>query len=200
MKDVLFSAILVAANEALLEIAEVADAPYGERAEISAWIKRGRRGLEGSWSQDLELCLDHDLRRSAPLRARTVTSFAPLVAGDSGRLESLLRTLYSPEFLGHPDLYRPLPPSTSPAEARFHPRSYWRGPVWPVVSWLLWRALVRAGEKDRAEALRRGALDQLSERGFAEYFELFTGEPLGSDDQSWTAAVALDWLAQDDAT
>jgi hypothetical protein len=200
VKDVLFSAILVAANEALLEIAEVADAPYGERAEISAWIIRGRRGLEGSWSQDLELCLDHDLRRSAPLRARTVASFAPLVVGDSGRLESLLRTLYSPEFLGQPDLYLPLPPPTSPAEARFHPRSYWRGPVWPVVSWLLWRALVRAGEKDRAEALRRGALDQLSERGFAEYFEPFTGEPLGSDDQSWTAAVALDWLAQDDAT
>jgi glucosylglycerate hydrolase len=54
--------------------------------------------------------------------------------------------------------------------------------------------------KDRAEALRREALHQLSERGFAEYFEPFTGEPLGSDDQSWTAAVALDWLAQDDAS
>jgi hypothetical protein len=30
---------------------------------------------------------------------------------------------------------------------------------------------------------------------FAEYFEPFTGEPLGSLDQSWTAAVALDLLA-----
>ena len=32
-------------------------------------------------------------------------------------------------------------------------------------------------------------------KGFAEYFETFTGEPLGSEDQSWTAAAALDWLA-----
>ena len=46
-----------------------------------------------------------------------------------------------------------------------------------------------------AEALRRGALDQLSAGGFAEYFKPFTGEPLGSDEQSRTAAVALDWLA-----
>ena len=53
----------------------------------------------------------------------------------------------------------------------------------------------RAGEEERARELRRTALDQLAERGFAEYFEPFTGEPLGSDDQSWTAAVALDWLA-----
>ncbi len=43
--------------------------------------------------------------------------------------------------------------------------------------------------------MRRCALDQLSECGFAEYFEPFTGEPLGSTEQSWTAAVALDMLA-----
>jgi glycogen debranching enzyme len=201
VKDVLFSGILVAANEALLEIAEVAGASEGERAEISAWIERGRSGLEGRWDPDLGLCLDRDLRRNALLGARTVAGFAPLVAGGlvPGRLEALLRTLYSRDFLGHPGLRRPLPPSTSPAEARFHPRSYWRGPVWPVLSWLLWRSLVRAGESGRARALRRAALDQLSEDGYAEYFEPFTGEPLGSDDQSWTAAVTLDWLAEDDA-
>jgi glucosylglycerate hydrolase len=200
VKDVLFSAILVAANEALLEIAEAVGAPDDERAEISAWTKRGRVGLESSWSPELGLCLDRDLRQDAPLRARTVAGFAPLVAGGSERLEGLLRTLYSPDFLGHPELYRPLPPSTSPAEARFHPRSYWRGPVWPVLSWLLWRALVRAGEAEHAAALRRVALERLAEGGFAEYFEPFTGEPLGSDDQSWTAAVTLDWLAHGDAS
>jgi hypothetical protein len=64
-----------------------------------------------------------------------------------------------------------------------------------VVSWLLWWSLVRVRENERAETLRRVALEQLEETGFAEYFEPFTGEPLGSDDQSWTAAIALDWLA-----
>ena len=29
---------------------------------------------------------------------------------------------------------------------------------------------------------------------FAEYFDPFTGDPLGSPRQSWTAAVTLDWL------
>jgi len=197
VKDVLFSAILVAANEALLGIAEVAGAPEEDRTLIEGWIERGRAGLDGRWDPNLGLCLDYDLRRDAPLRARTVAGFALLVTGAPGRLESLLRTLYSPDFLGHPKLRRPLPPSTSPTEARFHPRSYWRGPVWPVLSWLLWRWLAGAGERERAEVLRRTALDQLSEGGFAEYFEPFTGEPLGSDDQSWTAAVTLDWLAQD---
>ena len=67
--------------------------------------------------------------------------------------------------------------------------------MWPVMAWLFWRSLKLAGEVERAQAMRRAALQELAEGGFAEYFEPFTGEPLGSDNQSWTAAVALDWLA-----
>jgi glycogen debranching enzyme len=96
-------------------------------------------------------------------------------------------------------LRRPLPPSTSPGEKWFHPRSYWRGPVWPAANWLLWWSLERAGESDRASRIRRASLDQIAEGGFAEYFEPFTGEPLGSPNQSWSAAVVLDWLLADPA-
>jgi glucosylglycerate hydrolase len=197
VKDVLFSAILVAANEALLEIARVVEAPEEDVALVEGWIGRGREGLDERWDPGLGLCLDYDLRRDTPLRARTIAGFSPLVAGgmEPGELEATLRTLNSPYFLGHPKLRRLLPPSTSPEEPRFHPRNYWRGPMWPVMSWLLWRSLALVGEEERAEALRQAALQELAEGGFAEYFEPFTGEPLGSDDQSWTAAVALDWLA-----
>jgi len=195
VKDVLASAILVAANEALLEIARALRAPSGEQAEITAWISRGRRGLADSWDANLGLCLDRDLRANAPLRVRTVAGFAPLVAGGLSYERQLLETLCSGNFLAYPKLRWSLPPSTSPLEARFHPRSYWRGPVWPVIAWLLWWSLKRAGEEEHAEVLRRASLKALAEGGFAEYFEPFTGEPLRADDQSWTAAVALDWLA-----
>ena len=197
VKDVLFSAILVAANEALLEIAEVAGAPEEERATIRGWIQRGLQGLEGCWHPELGLYLDYDVRAGAPLRVRTVAGFAPIIAGhlSPDRLGTLLRTLDSPTFAGHPELRWPLPPSTSPEDPGFHPRSYWRGPAWPVVNWLLWWSLQRAGELERAERLRRTALAQLSNGGFGEYFEPFTGRSLGSANQSWTAAVAIDWLA-----
>ena len=88
-----------------------------------------------------------------------------------------------------------MPPSTSPEEPRFHPRSYWREPTWPVINWLLWWSLLGAGEPERAERLRRISLEQLANGGFGEYFDSYTGETLGSTRQSWTAAVALDWLA-----
>jgi glycogen debranching enzyme len=198
-KDVLMSAILVRANEALLEIAEEVEAPDDDRAQISAWTDRGRKGLDGCRDEKLGLCLDYDLRADEPLRARTVAGFAPLVSGTAGpkEREALLRSLDSEAFCGHPDLRWPLPPSTSPFEARFHPRSYWRGPVWPVVNWLLWWSLERSGEEERAARLKSDGLAQLAGGEFGEYYEPFTGEALGSDDQSWTAAVVLDWLASE---
>ena len=39
---------------------------------------------------------------------------------------------------------------------------------------------------------------QLSNGRLGEYYEPFTGEPLGSNEQSWTAAVAPDWLADEE--
>jgi len=198
-KDVLASAILVRANEALLEIAEVVDAPKVDWATLRAWIEQGRAGLEECWSPDLGLCTDYDLRAGEPLAARTIAGFAPLIAG-TGRedhLRDLLRILDSRVFTGNPDLRWPLPPSTSPHERGFRPRSYWRGPVWPVMNWLLWWSLQRSDERKRAARLKDYSLTQLSDGRFGEYYEPFTGEALGSDDQSWTAAVALDWLAED---
>src|SRR5215207_613270 len=157
----------------------------------------GASGLEGCLDSDLKLLLDFGLRAGKPLRVRTVAGFAPLIAGwqSSERLEALLEVLDSSAFAGHPGLRWPLPPSTSPEEPGFLPRSYWRGPTWPVMNWLLWWSLLRAGEGERAERLRRISLEQLASGGFGEYFDPYTGEPLGSTRQSWTAAVALDWLA-----
>jgi hypothetical protein len=200
VKDVLASSLLVAANEALLEMARIVGAPEDETKQIRSWIERGRAGLDSCWDPIFELYLDQDTRSGGPLRARTIAGFAPLVAGDLDprRQEMLLQTLYSRIFAGHPAFARPLPPSASPTTTGFRPRSYWRGPVWPVISWLLWWAMLRTGEEERAAELRRLALEQLESDGFAEYFDPFTGKPLGSGAQSWTAAVALDWLAVED--
>ena len=164
---------------------------------IRAWIERGRRGLEEHWDPALGLCLDYDLRAGKPLPARTIAGFAPLIAGigRADRLEILLKVFELHAFTGNPDLRRPLPPSTSPDEVGFHPRSYWRGPVWPVMNWLLWWSMESSGQRKSAARLRDNALAQLSDGHFGEYYEPFTGEALGSDEQSWTAAVALDWLA-----
>jgi glycogen debranching enzyme len=108
-----------------------------------------------------------------------------------------MRLLDSENFCGNPRLRWRLLPSTSPNEPVFQPHDYWRGPVWPVINWLLWQSLRELSYTDRAEQIRRDSLSQIAIGEINEYFEPFTGAPLGSPQQSWTAAVTLDWSAFD---
>ena len=200
IKDVFFSAVLVAANAALLDLADVADARHSDRTQLAGWLDRGKSGLARCFDAESGLCLDYDVRTGEQIRLRTFASFAPLFAAttDAGQRVAQLALLDSADFCGNPEFRYPLLPSTSPAEPVFQPHNYWRGPVWPVISWLLWRSLSLLGCVDRADAMRTDSLDQIATAGeFAEYYDPLTGAPLGSAQQSWTAAVALDWSAAD---
>jgi hypothetical protein len=196
--DTLFTAIFAAAGRVL---ADLGDSLHGtetaETAELRDAAADARRAVLDQVDPATGLAGDVDLRTGQPLRTETIAGFAPLVAGDvPGPLRrQLIELLLGPRWAGHPALRWRLPPSTSPASDSFDPRNYWRGPVWPVISWLLSQSLAREGERSAAALIRSETISQLADLNFAEYYEPFTGEPLGSRDQSWTAAVALDWLA-----
>jgi hypothetical protein len=192
--DVLASAVLAAASDALAGIARSLGA--GEVAELEEHAERFRAGVAASVDAGLGLALDTDLRTGEPLRVQTVAGFAPLLCGGLGAAaeREMVALLRSERWTGHPRLRHAVLPSTSPASPEFHPRAYWRGPTWPVVDWFVVWMLERRGRADVAAPLRRAVLDELAEGSFAEYHEPFTGEPLGSAAQSWTAAAALDLL------
>src|SRR6202012_3157282 len=89
------------------------------------------------------LCADYDVRTGEDIALKTFAGFAPLFArtADPGQRDAQLRRLDSADFCGDPRLRWPLLPSPSPAEPAFQSRNYWRGPVWPVITWLLCQSL-----------------------------------------------------------
>jgi glucosylglycerate hydrolase len=197
MADVLFTAILAAADDALADLAVLAGRP-GRSDGHKADADRSRAGLDRCWDPARGACLDRDQVTDRPVARDTIAGFAPLIAGcDPARAARLADRLAGPSYTGAGGLRWRVPPTTAVDDPAFDARSYWRGPTWPVVTWLLWWGLERAGHRGQADGLRIAAVDQLRASGCSEYAEPFTGEPLGSRAQSWTAAVALDWLAQD---
>lgn len=194
--DVWSSAILAAADDALADLADgLGRSADAERHRADA--DRTRRALDGCWDPDLQACLDQDRITGRAIRSDTIGGFAPLLAGcELDRAAVLVDRLLGPTYAGADGLAWPLPLTTATTDPRFDRRSYWRGPQWPPITWLLWGGLRRAGHHRTAAALRADALDQLRELGCPEYVEPYQGDPLGSRDQSWTAAVALDWLAE----
>jgi glucosylglycerate hydrolase len=203
--DVLFTAIFAAACDALADLPAqylpctgnaATEEAAGQVAESRRYAARARAAVLARTDPESGLAADADLRSGKSLRTETIAGFAPLIAGGmpQGLRERLTALLFGPRWCGHPQLRLPLPPSTSPCSAAFDPECYWRGPVWPVITWLFSRALHRDGDFAAAARLREAGLRQLRDGDFAEYYHPFTGEPLGSANQSWTAAVALDWL------
>ena len=194
--DVFFSAVLAAADDVLAELAEHIDAPEEEAAQLRTWGARTRAAVNDAWDEDLRLVVDTNRITHQPVRAATVAGFAPFIAGcDDERALQLIDRLWSPSFAGAGGMPWSLPPSNAVDAISFSRRAYWRGPIWPVITWLLWWSLDRDGRRRTADRLRTAGLAQLAATGFPEYVEPYTGEGLGSDAQSWTAAVCLDWLA-----
>jgi hypothetical protein len=201
VKDLTFTAILSTASTVLSEIAAWLDRPEDELALLRGWTARFAEGVLRQYDVSVGLALDLDVRTGQSVQVRTWAGLSPLLLPEAPAdiVSSLIERMGGPSFAGGDGLIVPAVPSTVPGSTGFDRRSYWRGPIWPIANWLLWLGLLRHGRDAEAAALREAnlALLQRPDARFAEYFEPFTGEPLGSLDQSWTAAVALDWLATD---
>ncbi|WAL67395.1 glycogen debranching protein [Amycolatopsis cynarae] len=197
--DVFVTALFAVACDVLVELGkEFGQAPE-EIADLQEWADNARAAVAGSCHSVSGMARDRDLRANRWLDTQTVAGFSPLLCGgapDEVQLK-LLSLLDSDRWCGHPELLAPVPPSVSPMRPGFNPRQYWRGPQWPVVVWLFSWAFERRGWHERARKLRDGGVKLTEDGSFGEYYEPFTGEPLGSTDQSWTAAVVLDWLCSD---
>ncbi len=192
--DVFFSALLAHGSELLAELA-VDLRRYRDAAELREISRRCRDGVVGSVSPSDGCARDRDLLTGRWLDTPTIGGFAPLLCCAEGR-QALTGTLLGPGWAGHPALAFAVPPTTAPDADAFAPRAYWRGPQWPIITWLLSWTAEYYGDVELAGTLRAEALRQLGDGSFAEYYQPLTGEALGSAHQSWTAAVALDWLAR----
>ncbi|MEV6898680.1 hypothetical protein [Amycolatopsis sp. NPDC051372] len=191
VEDPLTNAVLAAGEAALAAMAEEIGAdptPHRRRAGAitNSLVSRLYDPVEGMF-------FARDAHTKSLLRRRTVGGLVPLVVPDLPVVEELLKSARGEHFrLGE---LSPVP-SYDLLAADFEPARYWRGPAWFNTGWLIWRGLRAQGYHEVADRLREGMLDSIRGAGFREYVDPLTGEGHGSDDFSWTAAVAIDLLAE----
>ncbi len=193
--DVFSTALFAAASEVAATCAD----ELGQNAlgtELLEMAERAREGVRAHIDPKTGCAHDVDLRTGGLLPHNTIAAFAPLLClgADDPAFEASREIFFSDGWCGAGQLAFPLPPSTAPGSAAFEETRYWRGPVWPIMNWLFSWSLGRAGDIAGESHLREHGLDQLRDGTFAEYYHPFTGDPLGSISQSWTAAAALLWL------
>jgi glycogen debranching enzyme len=189
VEDPLFNAIWLWSTHALAEIAGRVGADPAPHHEAAARIHAAL--LERLW--DGERFLPRDLRSGRLVERRTILSLGPVL--DPELPPEVLRAVVAE--LGSQHFRSPAGIGVASYDllaTDVDPRRYWRGPVWASLNWLLARGLSSHGLAEEAAALRRTTLALVEAAGMREYFDPLSGEGLGSDDFSWTAAVATDML------
>jgi len=159
-----------------------------ERAELSAMAGRLRAGLSRRWRPHLRRFVSLDLVSGQDVEAPTQAGFMPLLAlrldeGQRRDVEAEIGRWCAGMVVGLP--------STAPFSPAFEPKRYWRGPAWGIVNWLIADGLRANGLDPVADSLEQGTIQAIGRAGFCEYFDPTTGEGLGGDAFSWTAAAYL---------
>jgi glycogen debranching enzyme len=192
--DLTFNSVLAAAEADLAWLWN----ELGERAaRATAAATRLRQELARRWDEGAVAYRELDLHSGEQEIAGTVGELLPLYAGAPDECQA--RRLFN-VALWAPARYGPSPEApwavttVSKSSPDFDARRYWRGPVWINISWFLVRGLERLGLAAEAEGLRTMTLQLVKASGFSEYYHPSTGEPLGSGDFSWSAALTLDLL------
>ena len=198
VKDVIFSSIAYTANQNLLKIAGIISQP---KAEIETWLRRTRRNYFNYFCPEksrYRLVYDYDLitneRIIKPTAASLISLYTDLLSHRQAQftLDWLKHSHTCDETCNHA---HPVVSSVSFQSADFNPLNYWRGPIWININWMMYQGLLNYGFREAAQLLRTAILELVGEHGFYEYYNPLTGDGLGADNFSWTAALTIDLLS-----
>ncbi len=144
--------------------------------------------LAGQWDETRRTWTDAGKSESGSGRARTLDGLLPmLVSANPERIDAVAVDLADPSayggWCGPAGVHR--------QEPGFDSRSYWRGPAWPQLGYLMWLGLLRHGRHEAAEQLASTTVRGAVRSGFAEYWDPDDGTGGGAVPQSWTALAAL---------
>jgi hypothetical protein len=147
-------------------------------------------GVDSAWNDELGLFVDD----GGPGVA-TIGGLLPAYGHPGHRSNrNLAAGIDDPDTFGAQPAGVSYPTSVARNAPYFEARRYWRGPVWVNINWLTVETLEAAGRLEAAERVRASTLQLVAEHGFWEYYDPTSGEGLGSDRFSWTAALAIDLL------
>jgi hypothetical protein len=199
IKDITFNSILYAANKAMLEMANI----LGENSEeIDSWVKRTKNNYFEYFSPDVPektLLYDYDLVGEKRIEKRTAASLISLCTDLLSKKQA--KALAS--WMKHSHMCKedcthdhPVITSISVDDIQFNPLNYWRGPVWININWMLYQGMKKHRLFEDAKNLKESIIDLITEHGFYEYYNPLSGEGLGANNFSWTAALLIDLISE----
>ncbi|MFP4381778.1 MAG: amylo-alpha-1,6-glucosidase [Candidatus Sumerlaeia bacterium] len=184
------SAFLILQMDVLSDIA----AKLGKDSASKKWKKRADqlldRLIEHSWNGEQFV----SLRNGDHARAEegdSMLNFIPIVLGK--RLPKKYRKKLAEALLPDGRFVTQYGPATeSPQSSLYEKNGYWRGPIWPPSTMLVYDGLLRGGYKDQAKEIARRYCDMCVSSGYmSENYDPLTGEALCDRAYTWGSSVFI---------
>jgi hypothetical protein len=190
IEDLAFNSLLAVSNRSLANIAAELDITLDPQLE--SCFRNTEDAIEQLWDEPTGQYYSRNAVTGELIKLQTVATFLPLWAGVPSPARA---TRLAGHLREHAGFWPRFPVPSVPTDApQFDAHRYWKGPTWVNVNWAIIEGLRAYGETDVADEVRRRTLDLVEDSEFAEYFSPLTGEGLGVDGFSWTAALTLDLL------
>jgi hypothetical protein len=191
IEDVSFNAILIRANQHLVQIAKTIRRELPP--ELLDRMHKTEKAFEALWDPYSSQYYSREFVTHRLLKVPSVGTLMALYTGtiSKERAKALVKLLEDEHQFG---ANYPIPSAPLNSEW-FKPYGYWQGPTWLNTNWLIIDGLRRYGYHDHAAALAETTLDMVHRSGFCEYFNPLDASGAGTENFSWTAALTIDLLS-----
>lgn len=190
VEDLAFNCIFIRANKHLQSIAADLDEQIPQ--SILGKMKKSEEAMELLWDEETGYYFSCSLVSHDLVREPSITTLLPLYSGviSKDRAEHLAGLLKKrSQFKASYPV-----PSVPMSSSYFDETKYWQGPTWINMNWLIIEGLKNYNMTEEAEKLASKTIDLVKKSGPSEYFSPISGQPVGAENFSWTAALAIDLL------
>ena len=190
IEDLTFNCILAKANYYLRKIAKTLNKTLP--SNLMKNMELTDKAIQELWDDSTGQFYSRDYLTHGLIKVPSIASLMPLYSGviDRDKAIHLVKSIES-----HDSFSMPFPIPSVPVKSEwFDQNRYWQGPTWINTNWLVIEGLKNYGFNEHAEIIKKRTMELIEHSGFSEYFNPIDGSPLGIDNFSWSAALAIDFL------
>ena len=183
--DIGFNSILIRATKDLVEVAKKFNLDF---SDLKNKISKSEESLIKFYKDEEHSFFSYDFKNHNLIKVDAISNYFVLFANlqNEDINNKIINKLK--EYNSQNEYFFT---TVNPKDKTFEETRYWRGPVWINSNWIVYQGLLDK-DKNFSNLIKKKTLELLENKKFHEYYNYKTGECLGANNFSWSAALYLD--------
>ncbi len=184
--DIGFNSILIRATKDLVEVSKRFNLDF---TDLKNKISKSEESLIKFYKDEDQSFFSYDFKNHNLIKVDAISNYFILFADlENQEINNKIIDKLK-KYNSHKDYFFT---TVNPKDKSFEETRYWRGPVWINSNWIVYQGLINK-DKNFSSLIKKKTLELLENKKFHEYYNYKTGECLGANNFSWSAALYLDF-------